>query len=135
MNVCGDAGVDAFAGSAGGCIGMGSFDSRDSFDYSLALAHTLEAGIPVTLFYGKSDTACNYVGGLKMAESISWNGKSQFVANPWAAMEISGAEVGQVKAHGGLTFIQIESAGHMVPMDQPAAASYALNTILMSLKN
>jgi hypothetical protein len=75
LNVCGDAGNDAFAGNAGGCISMGAFDSNDKFDYSGALGRTLEAGVPVTLFYGKTDTACNYVGGYAMAESISWSGE------------------------------------------------------------
>lgn len=54
LNVCGEAGEDAFAGTAGGCISMGAYDVNDKFDYSGALARTLEAGIPVTLFYGKT---------------------------------------------------------------------------------
>lgn len=33
---------------------MGAYDVNDKFDYSGALARTLEAGIPVTLFYGKT---------------------------------------------------------------------------------
>ena len=37
LNVCGEAGYDAFEGSAGGCISMGSFDKNDDFDYSGAL--------------------------------------------------------------------------------------------------
>jgi hypothetical protein len=47
MNVCGDAGVDAFTPGAGGCIDMGNFDANDTFDYSGALAHALEAGVKV----------------------------------------------------------------------------------------
>lgn len=109
LNVCGDAGVDAFAGSAGGCISMGSFDSKDSFDYSGALARTLEAGVPVTLYYGKTDTACNYVGGLEMAHTISWKGTSGFNAEPLTAILSSGAEMGQIKSYGGLTFIQVHA--------------------------
>lgn len=49
-------GVDAFAGSAGGCISMGLFDANDHFDYSGALGRALDLGVPVTLYYGKSDT-------------------------------------------------------------------------------
>ena len=51
-------GVDAFAGSAGGCISMGSFDANDSFDYSGALGRALDANILVTFYYGKTDTVC-----------------------------------------------------------------------------
>lgn len=133
LNVCGDAGVDAFAGSAGGCISVGSFDSNDKFDYSGALARQLEAGIPVTLYYGKTDTACNYMGGLEMANTIPWSGGAQFSAQALSALEIVGIEVGQIKSHQGLTFIQVESAGHMVPMDQPVSATFALNTILATI--
>ena len=33
---------------------------------------------------------------------------------------MGGAVAGQVKSGGGLTFLTVEGAGHMVPMDQPA---------------
>ena len=54
---------------------MPGFDDSDAFDYSAALARALDAGVSVTLYYGKQDTACNYVGGLKMANaSLAWGG-------------------------------------------------------------
>lgn len=31
---------------------------------------------------------------------------------------------GQARSGGGLTFVAVEKAGHMVPMDQPQAVSY-----------
>lgn len=130
LHVCGDAGVDAFSGNAGGCIGMGNFDSRDDFDYSGALARTLDAGVPVTLYYGKTDTACNYVGGMAMAESIAWSGAKDFSSTSLSPLEISGVEAGQTKSFGGLTWIQVESAGHMVPLDQPAASAAAIRTLV-----
>ena len=33
---------------------------------------------------------------------------------------MGGAVAGQIKSGGGLTFLIVEGAGHMVPMDQPA---------------
>jgi pimeloyl-ACP methyl ester carboxylesterase len=130
LNVCGDAGQDAFAGNAGGCISMGAFDATDRFDYSGAVARTLEAGVPVTFYYGKTDTACNYVGGMAMADTIEWSGRSAFAAAPLTPLTISGVEAGQVKNFGKLTVVQVESAGHMVPMDQPAGSAAAIQTIL-----
>jgi len=34
------------------------------------------------------------------------------------------------KGEGSLTFLQVYEAGHMVPLDQPAAALSMLNTFL-----
>lgn len=133
LNVCGDAGVDAFEGSAGGCIALPGFDSDDKFDYSGALGRTLNAGIPVVLYYGKTDTACNYVGGLTLANTISWNSQAEFAAAPLGPMEIAGIEAGQAKSVNGLTYIQVESAGHMVPLDQPASSAMAIGTILLDI--
>ena len=53
LNVCGDAGVDAFGGCAAGCITIPAFDARDTFDYSGALSRALGEGVPVTLYYGE----------------------------------------------------------------------------------
>lgn len=63
-----------------GCISMGNFDyGVESTDYfTKALAKALDAGIPVTLFYGKQDLACDYVGGEKMAMDLEWSGKDAF---------------------------------------------------------
>ena len=130
MHVCGDAGEDAFSGNAGGCISMGAFDAADDMDYSGALARTLESGVPVTLYYGKTDTACNYVGGMAMADSISWTGTEAFATTELSSLEIAGVSAGQMKSYGGLTWIQVDSAGHMVPLDQPAASSVALQSII-----
>jgi carboxypeptidase C (cathepsin A) len=134
LNICGDAGKDAFAGSAGGCISMGAFDSRDNFDYSGALARALDGGIPVVFYYGKTDTACDYKGGMAMAETIPWTGMKSFSNAPLSAWTIADVEAGQIKQFGGLSFIQIENAGHMVPMDQPAASAMVIKTLLDQVK-
>ena len=42
---------------------------------------------------------------------------------------VGGAVAGQVKAGGGLTFLAVEGAGHMVPMDQPANVRTPVNKI------
>jgi carboxypeptidase C (cathepsin A) len=133
LGICGQSGQDAFSGTAGGCITIPNFDARDTFDYSGALGKALDSGIPVTLYYGKTDTACNYVGGYAMASTLPWKGSVAFTETPLNNLEIAGAVAGEVKAFGGLTWIQVESAGHMVPLDQPPASLVALNTILDTL--
>lgn len=113
---------------------MGAFDARDNFDYSGALGKALDAGIQVYFYYGKTDTACNYQGGLNMANTISWSGQSGFAKTDLSPWKIGGAEAGQVKTHNGLTFVIVEQAGHMVPLDQPAASSNIINEVLTNLK-
>ena len=44
---------------------------------------------------------------------------------------VGGAVAGQVKAGGGLTFLAVEGAGHMVPMDQPANVRTPIITIIL----
>ena len=133
LNICGQSGQDAFSGTAGGCITIPNFDAKDDFDYSGALGQALDSGIPVTFYYGKSDTACNYVGGYAMAKSIPWKGSAAFADTPLGELQIAGAVAGEMKSFGGLTWIQVESAGHMVPLDQPPASLMALNTLLNNL--
>lgn len=90
--------------------------------------------IPVLLYYGKTDTACDYVGGLTMAETISWSGRENFASMPLSSWDLSeGVTAGQSKSYGGLTFIQVSAAGHMVPLDQPAAADAAIRTLLKQI--
>jgi len=134
LHVCGDAGNDAFAGNAGGCISMGAFDAHDTFDYSGALARTLEAKIPVSVYFGKTDTACQYVGGKAMVDTISWTSGDQFATTPLSDVEVAGVSIGKVKSYDGLSYYEIESAGHMVPMDQPAGTSIVLTDMLKTLK-
>jgi len=130
LHICGDAGDDAFSGSAGGCINVQPFDVSDKFDYSGALARALEADIPVVLYYGMTDTVCNYVGGLKMAETIPWKGAQSWMSKEMKPLVISGAEVGGVRSDSLLTFIQIEGAGHMVPLDNAAASAFAIGMLV-----
>ena len=130
LGICGKSGDDAFSGSAGGCISIPGFDSDDQFDYSGALGRALDSGIPVTFLYGKTDTACNYVGGYAMANSISWKGTQDFASQKLQPLLLFGSQIGATKTFGGLTWVEIESAGHMVPIDQPVGALIALNTIL-----
>ena len=136
LNVCGSAGTEAFGGCGGGCVGLPSFDDGDRFDYSGAIARALDAGVNLTFYYGEQDTACNYVGALAMANSsLHWGGTAAWARAPARPLHLAGASVGSVRSAVGpsgatLTFITADGAGHMVPMDNGAAASLALASIV-----
>jgi cathepsin A (carboxypeptidase C) len=68
-----------------------------------------------------------------MAETIQWTGRDKFNAAQFTPLLISGVEAGQVRTSGGLTVVQVDSAGHMVPLDQPAGSAAAIKTILDQL--
>ena len=160
LHICGDAGYAAFAGNAGGCISMPGFDSGDEFDYSGALGRALDAGVDVLLLYGKNDLACNHVGAHAMAATIPWSGKDGFAAAPVvdgtpcagcqaqsyqpppgnASSRVAdrdrsnrnGEQQQQLQEQqaGKLIWVQVDAAGHMVPLDEPAAAAQALQMLL-----
>lgn len=129
LNVCGDAGFEAFSGCAAGCIDLPGFDHEDNFSYSAVLGRALQLGIRVTMYFGMQDTACNYVGGYTMVSALSWSGAEAFAQTPLKDLAISGAPMGKTKSAAGLTWMQVEAAGHMVPADNPAAAALAVATL------
>lgn len=131
LHVCPGAGNDAFTGRAGGCISYRPFDvNAPNGLFNSHLVRALDADIPVTFYFGKTDKACDYVGGRAMAEALRWHGKSGFNAAPLMDVTIAGASAAQFKRFGHLSWIQVESAGHMVPADQPAAAFFAINHLI-----
>lgn len=48
-----------------------------------------------------------------MANALEWDGQQEFTALELDRVTLAGVEVGQSKSSGGLTWLQIESAGHM----------------------
>ena len=142
LHICGEAGQNAFAGTAGGCIAMPGFDSGDTFDYSGALGRALDSGVNVLLLYGKNDLACNHVGAHAMASSIPWSGRDGFVAAPvLQAAPCAGCQMQSYRptaqasssTAGKLIWVQVDAAGHMVPLDEPAAAGQALELLLTEI--
>merc|ERR1712216_60365 len=95
-----------------------------------AVGRALREGMSVTLYYGMQDTVCNYVGGYDMAVALQWPGAGDFAKAPLEDLIIGGVPNGKVKSGGGLTWMQVEGAGHMVPINNPLAASFAIETVI-----
>mmetsp|Transcript_12758 Transcript_12758/g.22197 ORF Transcript_12758/g.22197 Transcript_12758/m.22197 type:complete len:212 (-) Transcript_12758:316-951(-) len=90
----------------------------------------LESGVPILLVYGKRDTTCDSVGGYALAESLSWHRQDAWENAPMEEWLVEGSRVGKVRSGGGLTWVQIDDAGHMCPADDPRAAYLAIDMLL-----
>lgn len=110
---------------------MPGFDSPDTTDSLAYLGRALDQDVSVTLYYGKADTVCDYVGGYAAASAIPFRHSGAFKNATFEAVQpITGLEIGQHKRAGKLSFYQFDSSGHMVPMDKPEAAYIALYSVL-----
>ncbi|XP_031102353.1 serine carboxypeptidase-like [Ipomoea triloba] len=82
----------------------------------------LEDGIRLLVYAGEYDLICNWLGNSRWVHAMKWSGQKEFVASSEEPFEVDGSEAGSLKSHGPLSFLKVQDAGHMVPMDQPKAA-------------
>ena len=88
------------------------------------MVSVLDAGRRVVVYSGKEDYICNYLGGFEWTNSTQWKGQAEFRQATLMDWKLSSGKVaGQARSGGGLTFVEVEEAGHMVPMDQPESVS------------
>jgi len=90
----------------------------------------LAAGYQVLVYSGVDDYICNYVGGYMWVSEMNWPGQSTFNTAPFVDWNVNGQVAGQSKTASNLVFLQVNNAGHMVPMDQPQNALDMLNRFL-----
>lgn len=103
-------------------------DRISSFRQDIAL--NLEAKVQVTIYNGKLDLICNYVGGYSVAKAIQWSGATGFNQAPLNSWTVGGSVAGQSQKFENLLFLQVDGAGHMVPHDQPVAALSLLEDLI-----
>lgn len=63
-----------------------------------------------------------WTGNSNWVHAVEWSGQNNFAAAPSVSFTVDGEEKGIQKSYGPLTFLKVNDAGHMVPMDQPKAA-------------
>jgi serine carboxypeptidase-like clade 4 len=83
------------------------------------VASILAVGVRVLVYNGKYDYVCNYLGGHEWVSTMKWHGQSDFNSVKSSSWIVNGTEAGTVQAADGLTFLAVNNAGHLVPMDQP----------------
>jgi len=84
------------------------------------LPNVLKSGASVLVYSGVEDFVCNYMGGNDWVKNLKWSGQGGFNAQPTKTWAVNGATAGRAKAFHGLTWLEVDKAGHLAPMDQPA---------------
>ncbi|XP_062515743.1 uncharacterized protein LOC134191176 isoform X2 [Corticium candelabrum] len=80
---------------------------------------SLSAGVRVLVYHGKYDYVGNYIGGHEWTSRMKWHGQTDFNKANTTVWTVDGTPAGTVQTAAGLTFLAVDNAGHMVPMDQP----------------
>ena len=99
-------------------------------EFQNAVSKVLHNGRRVLVYSGKEDYICNYFGGLEWTNTTKWDGQAKFDQAPFEPWMVDNIQAGEVKNYGPLTFLAVESAGHMVPKDQPKHALDMLKRFL-----
>ncbi|ETS76439.1 hypothetical protein PFICI_11826 [Pestalotiopsis fici W106-1] len=84
-----------------------------------------ERPVDVLYYVGVADIVCSPLGVQQTLEGLQWPGSVEFHAVPWADLPYKTAANGpggRVKSAKSLTLMELEEAGHLVPLDQPVMA-------------
>jgi cathepsin A (carboxypeptidase C) len=84
----------------------------------------------VLVYSGDKDWICNWRGGEAWTHDTKWKGKEDFDKAEYADWLVEGTPAGSLKQYDNLHFLKVFNAGHMVPMNQPVAASHMINTLI-----
>ncbi|KAJ3302481.1 Cell death protease, partial [Blyttiomyces sp. JEL0837] len=97
----------------------------------------LDAGLPIVMWNGNTDTVCNYVSNEMIINGMTWGGKKGFSTGAWPPATpnwlVNGKAAGYKTARSGLTYLRVFNAGHMVPFNQPVAALDIVQTMFAAL--
>lgn len=95
---------------------------RGEQDSSAHLFPKLFENIRVLIYNGIYDMDCNFMGTDAWLKSIEWPEGNTFNATPRAPWFDDHMLLGHYREVGNLVQVLVNGAGHLVPMDQPAAA-------------
>jgi cathepsin A (carboxypeptidase C) len=102
----------------------GAFTKDWAKSFNQSVAGVIASGARVLIYSGDMDFICNWMGNKAYITQLQWPGGDAFRAAldvPWYVNE---EPAGRARStpDNKLTFLQVHSAGHMVPMDQPQRA-------------
>ena len=94
------------------------------------LPDQLANDIPVLIYAGDQDYICNHLGNLAWASVLEWPHQQEWNNTNMTNWMVDGQRAGAIKTGFGFTFLKVNDAGHMVPMDQPKNALAMVNAFL-----
>merc|ERR1712224_1129360 len=92
----------------------------------------LRAGVPVLVYNGDADSTVDWIGSKLWVEHLDWEHRSSWSRLPDLDFIVDGKVSGRQRSIGGLTYLQIYDAGHLVPSDQPEVALAMVRTFIQS---
>lgn len=100
-------------------------------NYQMLIPDLLANGTRVMIYAGDCDFICNWIGNKAWTLALPWQGKDAFNAAPDTDWCPGGKTGGKVRSSQGFSFLQVSSAGHMVPLDQPENALTMFNDFIL----
>ena len=102
------------------------FNLDHEVGYSSYVGELLDLNVPVLVYSGVEDFICNYRGNEAWTNALQYSGHDEFENAEYVPF----GKHGLYKSAKGLTFFKMLDAGHLVPMDQPAAALKMLHAFI-----
>jgi len=107
---------------------VASGDWLARFDHHVS--ELLRVNVQVLVYNGDADYMVDWIGSKRWVEELDWPHKEAWATAPDLPFIVGGASKGLERTAGGLTFIQLFNAGHMVPRDQPEASLWMLREFI-----
>jgi len=121
-------------GTWGSCNTVVTLAFQSAGDYMknfhTMLPDLMADGIEVLIYAGDCDYICNWLGNKAWTQTLEWEHKTDFVAAADKEWQIEGKTVAKHRNANHFHFMQVYEAGHMVPMDQPAASLEMVNKFI-----
>ncbi|TFK57058.1 alpha/beta-hydrolase [Heliocybe sulcata] len=107
-------------------------NGNDDSPYTETLFPHLLSTLPrgITLWHGLDDAILFSLGDRITIQNLTWNGVQGFQSPPSTPLLLDGTQKGIYHSERNLTYIEVNSAGHMIPEDQPQLALHVFESVL-----
>jgi len=109
---------------------FGHLNTDDSVPTTSELKEILANNLKVIIYSGDQDLIINHMGTEAWLENFDWPNKDGFNSATLAKWPSAQSNLGLSKSFENLTYILVNKAGHLLPMDQPVAALKILEQLI-----